>query len=162
MNRATAVLLWTLIAIPAHAQEARSGESLMEQATSLEQQNRLDEAVELLKKGIEADPEFAQAHIRLGYLQLKRDDNSAALRSFEAALLLKPDSPAAKTGKGVAMAGKGDLKGAEVILKEALALNPNPVRTHYELGVVYQKLGFFTKAIAEYKEGIKQFKQGRP
>lgn len=155
------VLLWLFVALPAHAQEAGSRHSLIEQAASLDEQNRLDEAVEVLKKGIKADPEFAQAHIRLGYLRLKRNDNDAALSSFEKALSLRPNSPAAKTGKGIAVAGKSDLKGAEVILRDALALNPNPVRTHYELGAVYQKLGYFRRAIAEYKEGIEQFKQSR-
>ena len=61
--------------------------------------------------------------------------------------------------KGIAMAEKGDLKGAEVILREALRLNPNPARAYYELGRIYEKRGDFIQAIAEYKAGIKKFKQ---
>lgn len=155
------VLLWLFVAMPVHAKAVGNRDALIEQAASLDQQNRLDEAIELLKEGIDTAPEFAQTYIKLGYLQLKKNDYSAALGLFEQALSLRPNSPAAKTGKGIAVAGKGDFKRAEVILRDALVLNPNPVRTHYELGVVYQKLGDSIKAIAEYKAGMKRFKQGR-
>jgi len=134
------VLLWLFVAMPVHAKAVGNRDALIEQAASLDQQNRLDEAIELLKEGIDTDPEFAQTYIKLGYLQLKKNDYSAALGLFEQA---------------------GDFKRAEVILRDALVLNPNPVRTHYELGVVYQKLGDSIKAIAEYKAGMKRFKQGR-
>ncbi len=63
--------------------------------------------------------------------------------------------------KGIAMAEKGDLEGAEKILKEVLRSNPNPARAHYELGRIYEKLGDPMQAVAEYKAGIKKFKPVR-
>lgn len=63
-----------------------------------------------------------------------------------------------KTGIGIALLKKGDLKGAESVLKGALILNPYPSMTHYALGLVYEKLGDYEKAIMHYKEGIKTYK----
>jgi tetratricopeptide (TPR) repeat protein len=85
----------------------------------------------------------------------------AAKASFDEALRLNPRSHAAMTGEGIVLGRKGNLKEAEQTLKEALIQNPNPVRTHYELGLVYQKSGDLEKAIAEFEEGIKKHQQGR-
>ena len=49
-------------------------------------------------------------------------------------------------------------RSAEIL---AVPVDPNPVRTHYELGLVYEKLGDTEKAMAEFKEGIKKHEQGR-
>ena len=46
-------------------------------------------------------------------------------------------------------------------MKAALVRNPDPVRTHYKLGLVYEKAGDPEKALAEYKEGISKNQQGR-
>jgi len=81
--------------------------------------------------------------------------------SFDHALKLNPRSYDAKTGKGVVLARKGNLQEAEETLKDALLLNPSPVRTHYELGLVYEELGDTEKAVAEFKEGIRKHEQGR-
>jgi tetratricopeptide (TPR) repeat protein len=81
--------------------------------------------------------------------------------SFDQALKLNPHAHDAKTGRGVVLARRGNLQEAEAVLKDALILNPNPVRAHYELGLVYEKLGDREKAIAEFKEGIWKHEQGR-
>jgi predicted Zn-dependent protease len=123
--------------------------------------NKLDEEIGQLTEEIKAAPADASLHSRLGYLLLKKGDADGANRSFDAALLLNPRSHAAMTGKGIILARKGTLKEAEQILNEALVQNPNPVRTHYELGRVYEKLGDYDRAAAEYKEGIRKYEQGR-
>jgi tetratricopeptide (TPR) repeat protein/peroxiredoxin len=69
--------------------------------------------------------------------------------------------PGSKTEEGGALASAGNLKEAEQVLKAALIGNPNPVRTHYELGLVYEKEGDPEKALAEFKEGITKYRQGR-
>ena len=100
-------------------------------------------------------------HVRLGYLLIKKGALDEAMKSFDEAIRLNPRSCDAKTGKGIVLARKGNLKEAEQVLKDALVLNPNPVRTHYELGLIYQRLDQFDKAIAEFKEGIKKHELGR-
>jgi Flp pilus assembly protein TadD len=98
---------------------------------------------------------------RQGFRQIEEGDLDGAMASFDEALKQQPKAHAAKTGKGVVLARKGDLKEAERLLREALVLNPDPVRTHYELGRVYQQLGKFEQAVAEFKAGLEKFREGR-
>lgn len=51
---------------------------------------------------------------------------------------------------------KGDLKGAEAILKKALVLNPYPSKIHYRLGVIYEVLKDYKKAIKHFKKALKK------
>jgi tetratricopeptide (TPR) repeat protein len=122
---------------------------------------RIDEEIKKAEAGIKAELSNPSSHVRLGYLLIKKGALDEALKSFDEAIRLNPRSYDAKTGKGIVLARKGNHKEAEQVLKDALILNPNPVRTHYELGLLYQKLGEFGKAIVEFKEGIKKHEQGR-
>ncbi len=128
---------------------------------STETAGKIDEEIATARANVTADPSQATAHVRLGYLLLKKGSLDEAMLSFDNALKLNPHSYDAKTGKGVVLTRKGNLREAEEVLKDALLLNPNPVRTHYELGLVYEKLGDTEKAVAEFKEGIKKHGQGR-
>ncbi len=110
---------------------------------------------------VKADPSSAPAHVRLAYLLAGKGALDEAMKQFDEALRLNPRSFDAKTGKGAVLARTGKLKEAEQALKDALVLNPNPVRTHYELGLLYEKLGEPEKAATEFKEGIGKYEQGR-
>ncbi len=110
---------------------------------------------------VKDEPTNAPALVRRGYLLLDKEAFAEAMQSFDEALRINPRSYDAKTGKAAVLARSGKLKEAEQSLRDALVLNPNPVKTHYELGLIYEKLGEFDKAIAEYKEGISKHEQGR-
>ena len=125
------------------------------------EESSLDKEIRSLREQITAAPADTVLQVRLGYLLLKKGAPDEAQVVFAEALKLNPRSHSAMTGEGIIQAGKGDFKGAEKTLKAALVQNPNPVRTHYELGVVYEKLGEPEKALQEYKEGITKYQQGR-
>lgn len=127
----------------------------------LEREGNIDKAIEVIREGIRADAAYTPSYIRLGYLLLKKGSPDEALQAFDEALRRIPESHDAKTGKGIAFARKGDFKAAESLLRGALVLNPDPLRTHYELGLVYEKMGDMTKALAEYRAGIDKYRQGR-
>lgn len=120
-----------------------------------------DKEIHGIREQIAATPSEAILHVRLGYLLLKKGAPDEARLSFAEALKLNPKSHAALTGEGIVQSGKGNLKEAEKTLRAALAQNPDPVRAHYELGVVYEKLGDLDKALLEYKEAIRKHEQGR-
>jgi tetratricopeptide (TPR) repeat protein len=113
------------------------------------------------KDAAKAEPDNPAAHARLGSLLLKRGAVDEAMLSFDKSLALNPRLAEAKTGKGIALARKGELAKAEQLLKEALQHNPDPIRIHYELGLIYQQMGDSSRAAAEFKEGIRKHMQGR-
>lgn len=46
---------------------------------------------------------------------------------------------------------KGQLEAAITSYKEVVRLNPNYARAHFNLGLVYAKLGDYQKALEEYR-----------
>ncbi len=94
------------------------------------------------------------------YLLLEEDPPEARA-CFEDLLKDKPGIPSARTGLGIALAREGRLDEAEKALREALVLNPDPVRVHYELGCLYQKMNEHEKAMSEFKTGIAKYQEGR-
>ncbi len=99
--------------------------------------------------------------VQLGNLLLKKGSLEEAAKAFDDALAINGRYHDALTGKGIVLARMGKDQEAEETLQKALLLNPNPVRTYYELGSLYEKKGEFGKAIADYKKGIEKYKQGR-
>lgn len=123
--------------------------------------NSLDEAIDLARQKITADPSSVKELVILGYLLLKKGSLEEAENVFDIALSHNARNHEALTGKGIVLARMDQDQLAEEFLQKALILNPNPVRTYYELGFLYEKKGDFAKAIVEYKNGIEKYKQGR-
>ncbi len=120
-----------------------------------------DKAIEVMKSVVSADDRNAEAYDQLGYFFLAKKQFDDSLNSFTAALKINPTLRTSKTGMGLALLNKGDLKAAETILTEALSLNPYPSSTHYALGLLYEKSNDYEKAVSQYKDGIKTFKSGK-
>jgi len=106
-------------------------------------------------------PDDPLLYVRLGYLLLNSNALADAKSAFDEALKRNSHSHAALTGEGIILARSGRLKEAEQLLQRALLFNPDPVRTQYELGLVYEQEGEPDKALAAYKEGIAKSRQGR-
>ena len=154
-----------VIPLAAQAQQAAgqvpmAGESV-EGSTDQAGQASLNEAIGQARQRIAADPSSAKAQVMLGDLLLTKGSLEEAEKAFDAALALNARDHDALTGKGIVLARMGKVQAAEEMLQKALILNPNPVRTYYELGLLYEKRGDYEKAIAEYKNGIEKYKQGR-
>lgn len=159
------LLLVSLVAWPGWAGAEEKAQASRDAAAAAvapqaEEKRSLSE-IEALRSELAKEPGNAREHIRLGWLLLGEGGYDAAISSFDQALQLNPRSSDAKAGKGAALARKGELAAAEAILKDALVLNPNPVRVHYELGLLYDRLGAPDKALAEYKTAIEKYRQGR-
>jgi tetratricopeptide (TPR) repeat protein len=124
-------------------------------------QNPLEVEIEQARQRIKDNPTSLKDQVALGYLFLKQNSLTEAEKVFDDILAVNSSYHEALTGKGIVLARTGKDKEAEEILQKALILNPNPVRTHYELGLLYEKRGDFAQANAEYNKGIEKFKQGR-
>jgi tetratricopeptide (TPR) repeat protein len=116
----------------------------------------MDQAVATAEQAVEAKPDVVKSHLLLGFLYLNNDDADNALKAFEKALELDPDSNDAKTGKGGALVAKGEIESAIPILTEAAVANPYAQMTYYELGKAYELKGDKEKSLAMYKKAIEK------
>lgn len=121
----------------------------------------IEQAVQLFRKAIDADPAYADAHAGLGasyvllpgyayrpaseYLPLAR---SAASR----ALGLDPTSPEAHAVLGDAATQVGDFDTAMPHLRRAIELNPNYATGRHWYGAALVEIGHMDQALAEYRK----------
>ncbi|MFZ5624033.1 MAG: tetratricopeptide repeat protein [Gemmatimonadota bacterium] len=90
----------------------RSSDDFDEQAHQLYNEGRYDEAIELLRDGLEVYPGAVELHVGMAYAYLGREDYAWARRSFEAAVALDPDHEDALAGLGETLLKFGDVVGA--------------------------------------------------
>ena len=69
-------------------------------------------------------PEYAEGFNQRAFVNFLRADYEAALPDLEAALALRPDHVAALSGKALTLIGLGRADEAQIVLRQALALNP--------------------------------------
>ncbi|MCK5511804.1 MAG: redoxin domain-containing protein [Thermodesulfovibrionia bacterium] len=112
----------------------------------------IDQAIDAVKKSIDANKDMVKSHILLGFLLLEEKEADEAIVEFRRALELEPRSHDAQTGIGGALILKGELDRAIEILDAAAIANPYPHMTYYELGRAYELKGEKDRAIEMYKK----------
>jgi hypothetical protein len=80
-------------------------------------------AVALLRRALEEDPQFFEAHVSLGVELLRLKDGSGAAQQFEAAFQERPDSAAAATDLALANVAMQRPEDAERYARRALAID---------------------------------------
>jgi tetratricopeptide (TPR) repeat protein len=87
-------------------------------------QNMVEESIEMLKKALEFDPNYANALNSLGFIYAEADlDYEEALKYCKRAVRQKPDNPAYLDSLGWALFKNGDLEEARLQLRKALDLS---------------------------------------
>jgi DNA-binding response OmpR family regulator len=76
---------------PPEEELSKEAERILSRCVKAYQSGKLDEAIEMLKKGIEIDPLAFKLHYHLALLLGKKDLHYQAIRSLENALELAPD-----------------------------------------------------------------------
>lgn len=84
--------------------EDREGAPLSLRAAVMVQLGRYDEAIATYAQSLARNPNDADVHFRLGFLQYIRADYAAAMSEFDKALSLKPDFDEAKAGRELVQA----------------------------------------------------------
>ena len=110
--------------------------------------------ISTLEAILKDDPENPQAHLRLGYAELDRDQCAKAEPHFRAAI--KGRIPTADAGLGLAQCrGRaGDLKGAAEALAAAKSAEPESPLVSANIGLLALEQGNVPTAIAELKEAL--------
>ena len=114
-------------------------------------QGKLSYAEEQFRAAIKIDETYSEAHTYLGQVLANQDRWDEAIQSYRRALAnpLYPTPDLARFHLGRALAHQGDLQGSIEALEDAASASPPsvpPAMTHLELGRVYYKLGYRTRA----------------
>jgi type IV pilus assembly protein PilF len=114
-------------------------------------QGKLSYAEEQFRAAIKADETYSEAQTYLGQVLANQDRWDEAIQSYRQALAnpLYPTPDLARFHLGRALAHQGDLQGSMEALEDAVSASPPsvpPAMTHLELGRVYYKMGYTTRA----------------
>src|SRR6202521_757107 len=119
----------------------------------------LDRAGDHFRQALALQSPFPAALVRLGEVEILRDDLESAKRAYTAALA-SPDAAAAHFGLGRVALLRGDARLAAEHFEATLAAQPAASIVHSQLAIAYRRLGQVDKAAAQAAargEGVVRF-----
>ena len=108
------------------------------------------EMIKLLRKALEIQPDYPDAHINLGTALKENGDLNGAIASFHQALKLKPSYLEAHINLGNALHEQGDLIAGIECFENALKLKPSYPEAHWNLSLVQLLSGNYAAGWANY------------
>lgn len=109
----------------------------------------------------EMDPNYVDAHYRLGVVREKVGAIEDALASYREVLRLSPGHPGATksleghyVNEGIAYRRERQFEKAEAAFRRALAVNSSSAAAHFELGQELTRQGLVDEAIIEYRRSV--------
>lgn len=109
---------------------------------------------ELFQMIVEQHPGHIPALCKLGVVDLKLNDPTAAVDSFRRAVELDANNPYAQRMLGYSFYLLGDLPAAELNVKQAVTLAPDDYKSHFLLAAIADRLSRPKEAESEYKAAI--------
>jgi tetratricopeptide (TPR) repeat protein len=140
---------------------AERGIAAYKRGVVLADARRWDDAARALTDAIAADPSHLDAALRLGWVELERGRPREAQARFGDVLAREPAHPGARLGRAIATLRAGQVEDGIELLEEAVRLNPEPVRGHWELGRAYEARGDAASALEHYRWAYLKLLQGR-
>jgi tetratricopeptide (TPR) repeat protein len=120
-------------------------------SSQLRQIGRLDEAEASLRQALAIEPQNINALTELGYLARARGDRTAALSAFEAASKAEPKQIGLKVAAATELRQLGRLEEAEVMLRQALTIEPQHLPSLLGIGHIARRRGDRASAEAAFQ-----------
>jgi predicted CXXCH cytochrome family protein len=126
-----------------------------ELARAYREARRPDDAIASIRRAIELDPAFPEAHNSLGGLLFEKGDLSAASVAFRESIRHQPDFAEAHSNLGNLLLQSNDPGQAEYHFHLAIRLNPKLVSARYNYGAMLAALGRFGPAEEQMREAVR-------
>ena len=117
---------------------------------------RRDEAAAHIRQTLELDPNYAQAHLRLGLVLIQQRRYPEAIASIQRAMDLGVFYPHAAAGLAFAYAVSGDREAAMRIVNDLKRRSATELVPPYAIAAAYAGLGDATRGIEWLNRGIDQ------
>ena len=124
------------------------------QAMQYHQAGNLQQAEQLYRQVLQAEPRHVAALHLLGVLAFQAGHGDAGVSYIREALRLQPDFAEAHSNLGNMYREQGKLDFAASSYRQALRLKPNLAGTHCNLGNVLKEQGKFDEAMTCYQDAI--------
>jgi tetratricopeptide (TPR) repeat protein len=119
------------------------------------QRGELSEALGVLQDAVDAAPERADLHFKLGLALNQSGDSQSAMVAYRTAIRLDPEDPSPHINLGlISMQQLGNADEAEREFRHALALSPRDLAAMSNLGLALQDLGRHDEALGLYEQGL--------
>lgn len=132
--------------------EARS---FLEEGEGHLQSGRYEAAERAFTKAVEAAPDSAVAHSKLGVALANQHRYDAAISHFNQAVALQPGYAPAYSNMGNAYREKGMSNEAVMAYERALAIDPDYWVAHQNLGALYKEMGRMGEAVQHFKKAMR-------
>jgi tetratricopeptide (TPR) repeat protein len=113
----------------------------LEKSRKSAQKNDITGAIDHLKKALQIDPDFMEAHNNLGVLYMNANRPEDALAEFRAALKLDPGSAFANSNVAAVLITLKRYPEAEQAARQSLKLDPTRDKAHFALGLSLEAQG---------------------
>jgi tetratricopeptide (TPR) repeat protein len=129
----------------------------MNAAKAAAQDDKLDEAIAIMRRVLARDPAIMDAHLTLGNWLMKARRADEAIDAFKQALALKPNDDIAMANLTQAYRLRHrteDALAALAVYREALAVGPKNPQAWYQLATFYVDLGRLDEAEKAFHEAL--------
>lgn len=126
------------------------GAAPLQQAYTLYEAGRLDEARLLCQSIVLANPAFAEALNLLGVILAEKGLLTQAIARFTAAVTAAPEMVDAWRNRGVALSDLGDFEAALACFDTVVSRAPDKDQGHFDRGMTLARMGRFADSVAAY------------
>jgi protein O-GlcNAc transferase len=127
---------------------------LIDEGNVIEEEGRIDEAMQHYQAALRLVPNLARAHMNCGNILLQKGDPEAALAAYDNAIKHNPEYAAPHYNKGKLLHELGRSAIALESYGRALEIQPGFSEAHNNIGVVFNDLGQTEKAVDSYQRAL--------
>ena len=120
----------------------------------LNEQNKIEEAINSYKNAIKLKPDYSDAYYNLATIYKKTFRFKEAIQNYEESLKRKPEDTHAYFNIGLMFESLGKFDEAINYLKKALKINDHLPGVHFQLGIFFKKINRFEEAVNSFNQTI--------
>ncbi|RFB68738.1 MULTISPECIES: tetratricopeptide repeat protein [unclassified Herbaspirillum] len=136
------------------AADPKNSEYVANLATSVLNQDRIDDSIALYEEAIKLNSENKDARIGLANALHEKNDPDASIAYFEDAVKRNPDAPGPLSHLGKALIDAKQYKEAVGVLFKSLQLQINFAPAHTNLGIAFQEMDMLKDALECHKTSL--------
>lgn len=124
-------------------------------ASTLEEQGKVEEAIEHFRAAVRLKPNHYGYHTNLGLILFRQGQADEAVAHFYNSIRLKPNYAPGYKNLGLALALQNKVDEAIPHFRKAVQLKPADADLRHNLAVMLARKGLFDEAISEFREALR-------